>query len=227
MKELIEKPKDYLTVVQNRTHVILDLDDVMADFPSVWLDYIMKKTGKPWAYKAGHYGLEQSIKDELGDEGSRLIKEFYKEGHLRNLPLVEGAKETFHLMKNLGMKIHVLTGRPAFKWDCIVSDTAYWLAKNGFEVDDINFCKDKGGFYNERMWSLFGQEFVIVIEDSYEYAKDLSDEGIKVYLRARHYNMNKTLPENMKLFWNFRDIHHDLVKDSVWSLDQGKLGQLP
>ena len=194
------------------THAIVDLDDVLADFPMTFIAYIKAKTGKCLDIPSGEYGLENYVKNKYGAYGEELVNNFYEEGYLKYLDIIHGAGKTFSILKNSGFTLHALTGRPYWINEC-VNDTLYWLAKNGFQFDTLNFCKNKGEFCK----ATFDQSasYWIAIEDSLEYALQLSKVVNKVYLRNMHHNINHETPPNVVRFCDFREIHESLISDSM------------
>src|SRR5690349_13622427 len=110
---------------------IVDIDDVLADFPAVFLSYVMKRTGEPWSQEAGQYGLEDALVRRYGPGGQSILNDFYESDALKRLPIIPGARDFISYLKALGFSLWAVTGRPGHKYERTAPDTAAWLAGHG------------------------------------------------------------------------------------------------
>lgn len=194
----------------SRPVAIVDIDDVLADFPEVFLRYLMELTGRPWNLSSGQYGLEASVIEQFGQlEGNKIISDFYinrKERYLTKLKRVPGSQEYIKYLKNRGYYLHALTGRPARMFDGVVEDSLQWLARNDYQFDAVSFTRSKGQFVK---WFYGEVKPAIAIEDNLDFALQLSPYVEKVYLRTRHYNLRDTTedPKNIRRFWEFEELY--------------------
>lgn len=213
--ESLKAPLDAYTEVifeddGSRPVAIVDIDDVLADFPEVFLRYLMDLTGRPWNLSSGQYGLEASVVEKFGPEkGNDIISDFYndrKARYLTKLRSIPGAKEYIRYLKNRGYYLHAVTGRPARMFEGVVEDTLQWLARNDFQFDTVSFTRKKG----ELVHWYYGKDLkpAIAVEDNLDFAKQLSPYVDKVYLRNRHYNYkSEEIPANIERFWEFEELY--------------------
>lgn len=210
---------------------IIDIDTVLADFINPWFDFLMRKTGRALAHEAGTYSVESLVRKTLGtEEGQKLLDEFYSSGYCAILPVVPGSQKTMRFLRNLGFKLHVVTGRPADKYPNLIADTATWLTENEFPFDSLTFTRDKLGFAKRFDYSKCHS---LVIEDHVDYAQDLAQIVDYAYLRNMHYNIEHPTSANVRRFWQFRDCRKQILADlmigtaSPKVLEQGLTGRQP
>lgn len=193
-------------------HIIWDMDDVLADFSSVFCEYIMCEKGESFWPGEGHYGLE-TMAIERG--WLRDVEEFYRASWLLRLPQVKKGVETFRTLSSLGVKQHILTGRPSEMWGGQVAiDTLEWLGKNGISPDSVNFTRAKSSWVKDHfyMGNCIPKSIIIAIEDNPQYAAALQNAGCFTMLRSRHYNMTKEF-KGIR-FWDF----NEALRMILWKL---------
>lgn len=89
--------------------VILDVDGVILSFEEGFIQIYKKFFGKDISKVSDSYdcSLKFGIKKE---EELRVWHNLLHEDGFRNLPLLPGADEAFKLLKDMGKKIHIVTG---------------------------------------------------------------------------------------------------------------------
>lgn len=180
---------------------IVDIDDVLAEFPTVFLKYIEEVTGSPLPYGESQYGLEAAVLKVHGQiYGKKLVDNFYESTALMDLEPIEGGLAFVKLLKNLGYRLIALTGRPGSEFKSVTRDTIKWLSKYGFQFDEICFSRKKGDFVQEH-YARSGN-FIIGVEDHYKNAVDLARVCDIVYLRNKPNTPSGEHPKIVR-FWKF------------------------
>lgn len=172
----------------------VDIDGVLADYPRSFVEFINKELGTDFdPDKITNYNIyeELGLSTELGME----LKDKYRQsGQKRFIPVIDGAKEMLHGLRDLGYKIVLLTARPYKKYNRIFPDTMEWLEKNGLVYDAIIFDENK----EERLLKEFGANRVdFFIDDVAGNANSISNLGVKCFLVDRPYNQDAVLKENV------------------------------
>lgn len=178
---------------------IVDIDDVLAEFPSVFIDWIGKQTGQQLDFSESQYGLEDAVIKSFTN-GQELLDEFYRSHAMMKLPVIPGALDFYRTMKALGFYMVALTGRPGGSFRQTMADTIQWLAVNEFQFDEVCFSRKKGEFVKR----YYKAECIIGVEDNARNAKELAHVCDFVYFK----NKPKT-PQadghNIFSFWDFKD----------------------
>jgi 5'(3')-deoxyribonucleotidase len=118
----------------NRT-IYVDFDDVLCETARVLAAMIKAEFGKDTAYeKIDSFDLTKSFKLNEA-ETLRLFEIFHDYDVLMGIVPIAGAAEVFREWRKMGLKIHIVTGRPPATFQ-VSSD---WLKKYGFEYDRLSF----------------------------------------------------------------------------------------
>ena len=166
----------------------VDIDGVLAAYPEHFIDFINRKVGTDLKAKdLKNYNIYEAL-----DLPEKLLKdlkdEFRQTGEKRHIPVLDGAKEFLHDLKNSDFKIVLLSARPYKKYRRIFADTKEWLEKNELVHDAILWDEDKCN----RLIREFGHENVqFFVEDNLENANSVSKTA-KVYLLNKTYNQGET-----------------------------------
>lgn len=199
---------------------VVDLDDVIGDFSTMFIDYLMREHGHVLKLQTGHYGLHGALTRDLGEErGKDILKQFYDGNTIRQVSLVPGAWRFLHKLKSIGFHLHALTGRPGWNHRATVFNTMAWVMDNDLPFDSVNFCFQKGKFMRFAMKAPSdGSKVVIAMDDNAEHALDMAAYSTRVYLRQKHYNFG-TKDYKVKPFEKFSDVLNDALE-----LQVGKVG---
>lgn len=128
----------------NKKIILIDLDGVLADFETGFLEtwkkkfpqhpYILPKKRKIFRLAENYpRGLEKEIRSILSSPG------FFE-----NLGIISGGKEALEKMQNLGHKVYICTSPISSYANCVL-EKYHWIDKNlGFEwTKKIIMAKDK------------------------------------------------------------------------------------
>lgn len=106
------------------------------------------------------------------------FKNYFREsGEKIKIEIKKGAKELCQSLKEKGYKIVIISARPYKKYNRIFPDTLEWLNNNGIKYDALYFEKDKHLKILEQIPNLS-----FIIEDNPDCAKQISEQGYKVFL---------------------------------------------
>jgi len=145
-----------------------------------------------------------SIEKEMGiDRGE--IDEILRDINYMSPKIVKDAGSVLReLSSKHHKKIYIITSRdpdiPGMK-----ETTAKWLDRKHIPYDMITFSKDKG----DEAWF---QGMDCFVEDSPEYAADISDRKIKVYLLDYPYNRGSSGAYITRVK-NWREIYREILKE--------------
>lgn len=155
----------------------LDLDGVLCKYPEGFLNFVKEKFDI-------EYNDIYELKKRVGVKEYEHYKHIYRlSGEKQFLEPRSGASEFTQRLRKAGYKIVIITARPYEKYMRIYYDTLYWLEKNNIVYDAIFWDKDKCVKIVKELPSI---EFLV--EDDYNNALQVAEEGYKVYLMRTKYN---------------------------------------
>ncbi|MDD3646346.1 MAG: HAD hydrolase-like protein [Candidatus Gracilibacteria bacterium] len=168
----------------------VDLDEVLAEFFDHALEF--------HDYKIGTYTLErEKIKDyyiHKNDFIDITVEEaiiwfrqpMYDDMELCRIPVVPGAKEKLLELKQAGYKLFVVTARIE---ELFGEYTKTWIEKYFPSIfDNIIFADHFHETRKEKSELCHEYGIEIMIEDNYDYAVELAQNGIKTYLLEKPWN---------------------------------------
>ncbi|MEK6936128.1 MAG: hypothetical protein AABW67_05025 [Nanoarchaeota archaeon] len=162
----------------------IDIDGVILDFASKFLEYYNKKHRK-------NISIENWITYNFWDfisiseeEGKKLMEDFYFLDSFNEIPFIEGSKEAIHKLAKQN-KIYIITARP-LRWG---EKTKNFFDKHFLETD-IQLIHSR----DEKDKTIYKREICIklgvsiLIEDNGNIAIQCADSGIKVLLLNNPWN---------------------------------------
>lgn len=177
----------------------VDLDDVLADFFSVYLMFYNEK------YET-NFRKEDFVRWDFPgicgitfEESIARLSEFVKTGSNKNIIPIPNAQE---MIARLAQQhtLHIITSRPLD----IVEETAQWVERHFSKLFcDIHFCSMDGGMVHFRSKSSVCQEIgaKLLIDDHPENAQSCAEDGIQVYLFDQPWNQEvKTSTKVVRMF---------------------------
>ncbi len=188
---------------QNQPVVIVDIDDVLAEFRGTFANFLTEKFGIHANPESKQYYFVEEVQQD-GFNPEAVFKAFVDEGMFRELPVVPGAVEFLEGLKRKGYWVQLLTARPKENKK-IFYDTFYWLRENGIVFDDVDFSPekfrwcasskyyDKGGIYQ-------------AIDDSPKHAIEYAKHGISVKVPIKSYNTDITNSENIEHYTDLYEL---------------------
>jgi len=165
--------------------VIVDMDDVIADFRSNFSSWVERKYNIEIDVESPeYYFINDLTKHDINPEG--VFLDFVEQEGFRNLTLVDGANEFLKELKNLGYWIHILTARPSDNIRCFY-DTHRWLSDNDIVFDKLSFNSEKFRWCaNSEYYDSNSIKFAI--DDSPKHTTEYVKHGIKCYVPNKSYN---------------------------------------
>lgn len=155
---------------EKRKTVTLDIDGVLNNYPTCWLDYIELEQKKRFLTIA-------DAKKELGQDVYSEIKEKYRtSGYKSMLPVNPIAPAFTKLLKEKGYKIIIATSRPFDSYEGLRKLTFDWLVNNEITFD---FLEKK----NETLLSNYGPLFHV--DDELDHVHFFLEKKVKVFIVKR------------------------------------------
>jgi 5'(3')-deoxyribonucleotidase len=176
--------------------IAIDIDDVLGSQVQVIIAFSnekygmdltpedFKKEGPYWGYWEQVWGVDDT-------EGKKRIEEFIRAGHILNQPIMTGALDVIHRLKE-NYELVVVTARS----DMYIEDTHKWLARHFPNVfTDVRFVPvwDKSKQVTKAMiCKEIGADYLI--DDNLEHCNLAAEEGITAVLFGEYgWNVNKDI----------------------------------
>lgn len=187
----------------------VDLDSVLADIMPPLIDF-----------HNTHYGTKSKLEDHVvydlttvwkctKEEVIERLFKFYDSPHMDMTKPIKGAQEGIDYLKSKHTLI-LITSRP----HSIESKTIDWLdlhfPKSFNDVYHTNQVSRKGSVHKKKSQVCKEIGTQTMIEDCLEYALDVSQTGIPVYLFDSVWNQNVHLPSNITRFYEWKEIKSHL-----------------
>jgi hypothetical protein len=166
-----------------RPVVILDMDDVIAEFRKGFFDWLSETKGVTISYDCPEY-YAASAAQELGHNTEQLFKDFISERKLRSLGVDHHAVRFTHALRDMGYWVQILTARPADNPLCLF-DTARWLQESNIYFDDLAFSGEK---FRWIIQSKFSGHVAFCVDDSPKHAAEFASHGLKTFSPIQPYN---------------------------------------
>lgn len=160
------------------TDIGIDMDGVMYPFMDAFKKYCVQELGitefsepTKWDFYEDWGITKENFNQMLRSAPvtHRLFASEYPMKHVR---------EGWDLLREMGMKLHVITARPTTAW----SQTADWLHDNGLVPDHLHFTHDK------TILSYVKNKEAAMIDDHVEYYLQLEKSGILAVLHSQPWN---------------------------------------
>lgn len=160
------------------TDVAVDMDGVIYPFTEAFRSYCAHRLGAPDLPTAVDWHFYRSW--GLGDEDfAAYLQDACDDfGVFSVLPPEHGTREGWDLLRDLGVRIHVITHRPPAGW----SQTADWLMTHDLVPDTLTFTGDKTVAVHHAKGA------VAAVEDRVEYHDALVAAGVHTVLVDRPWN---------------------------------------
>lgn len=192
------------------TDVGVDLDGVIYPFVEAFRIYYAGKvdgfdlpTPTNW-YFYRDWGITDKQFAELLDDASQSLSLFSM------LPPEAGTADGWNLLKDIGVRIHVITHRPPSSW----AQTAEWLHLFNLIPDTLIFAKDK------TVVSHFGGPGKVAMVEDYVVNHDnLLDAGVFAVLLDRPWNHGHP-GVRVKSFADFAALVYDASQRSTETINE-------
>lgn len=179
--------------------VCVDLDDVVCDL-SHWQERLQ--------------GIGRAVGP--GDDKLRVLEDFkdrfYRGGGFRDLGLIPGAKRALVKFHEAGIKIIIITARPAHQYKRLFADTLGWLSTHGIPHHKIIFNKDKVEAVHDNVMPAWPVAF---IEDHPKNALGLAAAGVPVLLYNQPHNEAVQNGEHIHRVANWAEVEQRILNPDV------------
>lgn len=179
--------------------VIVDIDDVLANFREGFSDWLHKKFGvRADVDSKEYYFITALSKINLNSE--HVFKMFLDDEGFANLTVDTDNLEILHQLKHKGYWIHLLTARPEEELQCLY-DTYFWICQQNIPCDAISFSPEKFRWCAKSKYYDKGA-IKFAIDDAPKHAEDYAKHGIKCLVPSKSYN-NHLNHENIYHFESY------------------------
>ena len=174
-----KKQREALELVKKKKSKIcaLDIDGVIVDFPTCYINFINKELGTK-------FNTMFDVNKKLSKKQLMDIKDKYrKSGAKQSVGVLPEAKKLITSLKQMGYSIVLLTKRPYKKYLRIFADTKINLDNNGIKYDAILFDSEK----HKRIVKEF-PKLHFIVEDNKNISNEVGAWGVKSFLIDNIYN---------------------------------------
>lgn len=184
----------------------VDLDDVLGDFSTSFINYHNRLYGTDWKREAmkSYYFHEHTDIEE--DVVLSRIFDFYETEDFMRISPVEGARESLERISK-DNKLIVMTGRS----DAISDKTEKWIDKNYpkifSEICFTNiFLKENNSSKKSKSFYCHERNVGVIIDDYLEVAEDCAENNIRTLLYTAPWNKDAKTNEMLIRVDSWRDI---------------------
>lgn len=163
------------------TDIGMDLDGVVYPFVNAFQRYCAERQGKlflpeptSWHFYED-WDMDESTFHQWVNDAATECEVFASEKPY------EGVVEAWSQLREMGIKIHVLTARPQVAWE----QTSRWLTENGLLADSLHFNPTKG------FLTKIAKGQALLIDDHVQYYNEAEKNGIIPVLLNRAWNEHK------------------------------------
>lgn len=182
--------------------VILDLDDVIIEFRSGFIEWLEKNHNLKIDRNSSEYYTTSEVK-AAGLNPEKVFFDFIRERELRNLAPNKKMISAINQIKDAGYWVHILTARPNENLLCCY-DTFHWINESGLQYDRISFSSEKYRWLTQSDYFDSGK-VVCAIDDSAKHAAEYAKHGIHVYSPRTSYNTELEGRENISMYDDSKD----------------------
>jgi|APGre2960657373_1045057.scaffolds.fasta_scaffold27832_2 hypothetical protein len=190
--------------------VIVDVDDVVADFRTKFYEWLESKGVKTNLHGKEYYNTDAIL--QAGIDPTNVFEDFISAGGMMELEPLVWLRDELNAMRKRGFWIQILTARPQENPMCECATYA-WLERHGFEVDGIGFSPEKYRWLTQQDYFLKGK-VMFAMDDSPKHALEYASHGIRVLSPQKTYNEQLVNVKNIDIY----DTHQDFL-NSVNNLE--------
>jgi len=182
-------------VWDGRPVLIVDVDDVIAEFRKCFFAWLLDKHGIEISTNYPEYYASTPLK-EKGINPENVFKEFISDREMRYLHVIPGVIEVLRAARQMGYWVQLLTARPDQNLICLY-DTYHWLHENNIPFDGVSFSVEK---YKWIVQSKFYGHVAACIDDSSKHASEYSMHGLLVFSPRLEYNTSLNGLKNVTMY---------------------------
>lgn len=181
-KSMVVRQRHAEEFVLNLQHpsIIVDIDAVLADYHGAFTQFAVRTgtpipttiTANPRQYINW---LSMQMPVHLFEE---LLELFRVSSAFVTMPVLPGAHEFLHRMRDAGLHIILLTSRPIEKYPTLYTDTVAWLHAMQLPYDFIWWGSSKAYLCLERQ---MGDYIRFAVDDDPKFILQYKEMGIKAY----------------------------------------------
>lgn len=145
------------------------------------------------------------IRNGMFDWSKEEDETFYKENIeriVKNLKVIEGAKEYIDKLKEDGHNIYIITGRDNGDYSDPYNMTKEWLQENNIYYDKLIFTDARDKMQKSK--KCIENNIVVMIDDSISICKNCVESGITTLIKDKPYNREE---ENLTRVKDWKEIY--------------------
>ena len=194
-------------VWDGRPVLIVDVDDVIAEFRKCFFRWLNLKHGISIAENYPEYYASTPLK-EKGINPENVFKEYISDRQMRDLDVIPGIVNVLREARNMGYWVQLLTARPDQNLICLY-DTYRWLHENEIPFDGVAFSVEK---YKWIVQSKFYGHVAACIDDSSKHSSEYSMHGLLVFSPRLEYNTSLSGLKGVTLYDTTGQLLENLTK---------------
>ena len=195
--------KEHSKQWQGQPVIIVDIDDVIADFRQTFSQFLFSEYGLSASIESEQYFFVDEILSTGTLNPEKVFETFVQQRYFKNIPLISGAKEFLSDMKSRGYWIHLLTARPKENLK-VFYDTYHWLKENDLTFDRIDFTPEKFRWCMSSEYYDSGS-IEYAIDDSPKHALEYANHNMSVKVPFKSYN-NSIKSSNVTFYNSLKEL---------------------
>jgi len=188
-------------------HVGIDVDGIVADFNTAFMDLFVKLTGEDrfgtprpditcWNYSTEQFGY---TKEQDRTVWQAIIR---GDSFWRDLPPYKGTLEFLTTLSAMGVRVTFITSRVGQN---VVGQTRDWLTANGYPYPEVIISSNKGDTCRRIGVTHY-------LDDKNENCTDVAGRGVSTWMLAHPYNQEQPGVPRITALGEFLDVIADLVQ---------------
>lgn len=165
--------------------IIVDVDDVLAEFRSGFSKWLINKKGIDASVSSKEYYFITAL-SKTDENPEDIFMEFLQQGGFKNLKDVKHSMKAIKTLRKKGYWIQLLTARPKENLKCLY-DTYQWIGNWTDCFDAIDFSTEKFRWCAQSEFYDSGA-IKFAIDDSPKHIEEYAKHGIKTLVPLKSYN---------------------------------------
>ena len=165
--------------------IIVDIDDVLADFRTGFANWLETKMGIPVDVNTKEYYFITAL-SKSKHNSEAVFQMFLDQGGFSQIGIIQNNLKIIKVLKAMGCWIHLLTARPEEELQCLY-DTYGWLNKYDIPADRISFSTEKFRWCAKSDYYDAGK-IMFAIDDAPKHATEYAKHGMTCFVPQRPYN---------------------------------------
>lgn len=166
----------------NRASVIIDIDQVLADYVFGFLSFLIFKgvvsVETAHTLRINNAWVDHRVLNIPRGQHATLLHEFRTTDQHIQLPIMPGARAFLDWCRERNWQIILLTSRPIHEYPNLYGETLMWLTHHQLQYDRVWWARDKAEICLDRN---IRDHIVFAVDDDTRYIDQYMRAGIPVY----------------------------------------------